>query len=476
MRRAQHGDMRTTSAPGARTRWPSGGAETDNSTLEGEHMTTLMEHAAAVWKGEEPASLFNTAQWRKDGLQQLNEHVWMWTAFGNVYVFPTSDGLVFFDAGEKRTAGDLHDAVRARFDSRLHTAVYSHGHIDHIFGTVPFDEEAQRNNTTRPVVVAHENVGVRFDRYALTHGYNTVINRRQFGSPDFDFPTDFRHPDITYSDTMSLKVGELEVDLHHRRGETDDATIAWLPQQKILACGDFFIWSAPNPGNPQKVQRYAGEWAASLRWMASLGAELLLPGHGLPIEGVDRVHTTLTDTADYLDALHGRTLALINEGRTLDEIIHTVEVPEHLRDVPYLQPSYDEPEFIVRNVWRLFAGWYDGNPATLKPAPRADLGREITTLAGGPVALTDRARALAESGELRLAAQLIQIAVDASPEDTNAHEARVEIFRQMKREATSTMAKGVYAWAHSESEAHLSGEPIETVQQRARANRQKWAL
>ena len=22
---------------------------------------------------------------------------------------------------------------------------------------------------------------------------------------------------------------------------------------------------------------------------------------------------------------------------------------------------YDEPEFIVRNIWRLYGGWYDGN-------------------------------------------------------------------------------------------------------------------
>ena len=60
-------------------------------------------------------------------------------------------------------------------------------------------------------------------------------------------------------------------------------------------------------------------------------------------------------------------------------------VPDHLRDRPWLQPVYDEPEFIVHNVWRLYGGWYDGNPATLKPASEAALATEIAELAGGAV-------------------------------------------------------------------------------------------
>ena len=58
----------------------------------------------------------------------------------------------------------------------------------------------------------------------------------------------------------------------------------------------------------------------------------------------------------------------MNEGATIDTIIHEVTVPEHLRDRPWLAPQYDEPEFVVRNVYRQFGGWWDGNAANLKPA------------------------------------------------------------------------------------------------------------
>jgi hypothetical protein len=49
---------------------------------------------------------------------------------------------------------------------------------------------------------------------------------------------------------------------------------------------------------------------------------------------------------------------MMNEGATLAEILHTVRPPQELADRPNLQPVYDEPEFVVRNVWRLYGGWW----------------------------------------------------------------------------------------------------------------------
>ena len=60
---------------------------------------------------------------------------------------------------------------------------------------------------------------------------------------------------------------------------------------------------------------------------------------------------------------------------------------------------YDEPEFIVRNIWRLYGGWYDGNPAHLKPAPEAVLAVEIAELAGGATRLAARALELADADD-----------------------------------------------------------------------------
>ena len=234
--------------------------------------------------------------------------------------------------------------------------------------------------------------------------------------------------------------------------ETDDATWAWLPGRKLLLTGDLFIWATPNAGNPQKVQRYVREWAAALREMVALGAEYLLPGHGVPIVGADRIVEALTGTADLLDSLHDQTVAMMNEGARLNDIVHTVRAPAHLLEKPYLQPVYDDPEFIVHNIWRLYGGWYDGNPSTLKPAREAALAEELAALAGGAIRLAARARELAANDDgLRLAGHLVELAALAAPDDRDVQSARAEVFERRVAVETSTMAKGIFAWAASES-------------------------
>jgi alkyl sulfatase BDS1-like metallo-beta-lactamase superfamily hydrolase len=178
--------------------------------------------------------------------------------------------------------------------------------------------------------------------------------------------------------------------------------------------------------------------------MADLGAEVLLPGHGLPVIGADRVRTALDDTAEVLESLHDQTVALMNEGVRLDEILHSVRVPAHLADRPYLRPVYDDPEFVVRNIWRLYGGWWDGNPATLKPAPEASVAREAADLAGGAARLAERARALAAGGDLRLAGHLVEWARLADPEDMDVVAAYGEILSRRSQEEPSTMAKNIF--------------------------------
>ena len=304
--------------------------------------------------------------------------------------FETDEGLVLVDTG--LFGPGVQEQLRAWSERPVHTAIYSHGHVDHVMGAAVL--EGAR-------IVAHENVPVRFDRYRLTAGWNGAINARQFQLPEYSFPTDFRYPDQTYRDELTLEVGGERFELRHSRGETDDHTWTWVPGRRILCCGDLFIWATPNAGNPQKVQRYPGDWAVALREMADLGAELMLPGHGPPLRGADRIRSGLSDTAALLESICEQAIALMNEGASLDELLRRVRAPAELLERPWLRPVYDEPDFIVRNIWRFYGGWWDGNPASLKPAAEADLAAELAGLAGGAERLAERAE---RAGRLRRAA------------------------------------------------------------------------
>ncbi|HEX4492718.1 MAG TPA: alkyl sulfatase dimerization domain-containing protein [Acidimicrobiia bacterium] len=376
-------------------------------------------------------------------------------AFANSAVFSTADGLVVVDTSGVFHAALVHASVRNWSDARLDTAIFTHGHIDHVFGVELYEEEARAHDWRPPRVIAHELIGPRFERYVRTAEYNAIVNRRQFGLPALQWPVEYRYPDLTYRDVLSIEVGGEHFELRHDRGETDDGTWVWIPERRVLCTGDLFVWASPNCGNPQKVQRYAADWAVAMRKMAALDAEILLPGHGLPIVGADRVRHALLDSAALLESLLEQTLAMMNEGARLDDIVHTVRGPQELLERPYLRPIYDEPEFVVRGIWRFYGGWWDGNPAHLKPAPAGDLARELASLAGGASALAQRASELASAGELRLAGHLAELAALAAPDDSGVHRVRADVFGARARAEASTMSKGVFGWAERESRERI---------------------
>ena len=409
-------------------------------------MLDVLALADKLWSGEVPIDEVHPISFTGD-LTEITEGLAFLPSFANVCVFSDDHTLSLIDTGSPMFAASNFDKIRGWSNAPVRSAVYTHGHIDHVFGLGPFEKEAAGNGWPAPEVVAHEAVTARFDRYRMTAGYNAVINRRQFQIDALEWPTEYRYPDRTYRDTLVFE----RFELNHGKGETDDATWVWVPEDKILCCGDFFIWASPNAGNPQKVQRYPLEWAEALRAMAALEPDMMLPGHGLPVMGAARVRAALEDSAELLESLVKRTLELINAGASLDEVIHSVEAPAHLLERPYLKPIYDEPEFVVRNVWRLYAGWYTGNPAELKPAPLADLAAEIAALAGGAQPLAVRALELIDE-DPRLASHLAELALAASPSDPVARDANDRVYRRRAEAEASTMAKGIFGWAARRSD------------------------
>lgn len=400
-------------------------------------MTSPLDFADALWRGEE-LHPFGAA-----GAIEVDPRTLFIASFGNAIALKTDEGALVVDTGSPFTAATIRDAITGWADDPVRTIVYTHGHIDHVMGASVIGSSGTR-------VVAHENVPARFDRYRLTAGYNAWINRRQFGVEDLEWPTEYRYPDDLYRDAHTLNLGGETFELRHGKGETDDATWLWAPERELICCGDFFIWACPNAGNPQKVQRYPREWSIALREMAQLGARALLPGHGPPVVGADRVAAVLNDAAALLEDLVQQTLDLMNGGASLPEILARIRLPAQLSK-PYLRPVYDEPGFIVRNVWRLYGGWFDGDPSTLKPASREDVASEIAALAGGPKNLADRASALLEDGNLAVAAHLVEMAALSGPEDPEIRALRARIYEARAGVESSTMSQGIYTWAAREA-------------------------
>ena len=415
----------------------------------------MLDRSARIVDGLEVAPAGLKVTMEAASVDEVAAGIGVIESFSNVVAFTTDAGLTLFDVSHAMAAPSVVKSLRAWSTAPVHTAVYTHGHTDHVGGAAAFNSDATERGYQAITYVAHEAVIERFDRYRLTNGYNGYINMRQFRLPGPMFPSDFVYPDATYRAETSLDIGGRIFELHHARGETDDHTWTWVPDAQAVCVGDLFIWQFPNAGNPQKVQRFAWEWAVALRAMAAKKPSLMLPAHGMAIAGEHRVGQVLIDTASALESLHEQTLALMNSGARLDDVIHSVRLPDELANKPYLKPTYDEPEFVVRNLWRLYGGWYDGNPAHLKPATEVALSREMAELAGGAEVLATRAEQLAEAGDFRLSCHLIEMAATAEPNSKKIHQVRAEIYTQRRKIETSFMATGIYRTAALDSQTRV---------------------
>ena len=405
-------------------------------------------------------------------LSEIAEGLAIVESFSHVVTWNSGDGLVCFDTSHVNTGQQVVDSIRSWSSDPFNALVYTHGHVDHVGGSVAFGANAAALGHQAPRVIGHKNVQQRFDRYRYTNDWNVAINARQFGGIRGDVNSimnDLRPADgaprlsdfiprntLDTTDVVdkfaSMKFGDTEVEFHHGRGETDDHLWSWFPEKKWITSGDFVIWNFPNAGNPQKVQRWPIEWAAALRDMIAKGPELLLPAHGLPIAGKERIARVLDEIATALENLVRDVVTMMNAGETLNTIIHTVRVPEATLGKPYLRPLYDEPEFVVRNIWRLFGGWWDGAPSRLKPSPDEVLAVELASMSGGADVLMRRAAELAASGDLRLACHLADFAGWAAPDEPEIHQMRAEIYETRRKSETSLMSKGIFKGAMRESE------------------------
>ncbi len=197
-------------------------------------MTSIRELSDQLWNGEVDTQEVHPirAQFR-DG-EEMGDGLLFYKGIAAATTIDSGDGLVMLDTGSVADMRQLHETVRGwRADAPLRYAVFSHHHIDHIFGVGSFEEEARERGWAAPRAVGHRLIRRNLDRYKATPGWNRAINVRQFAIPtgapaasgrQFQWQTEYRYPDVEYDDRLRVTSGDLTLELKHARGETEDAT------------------------------------------------------------------------------------------------------------------------------------------------------------------------------------------------------------------------------------------------------------
>jgi alkyl sulfatase BDS1-like metallo-beta-lactamase superfamily hydrolase len=388
--------------------------------------------------------------------KQVTEGVVFLSSFANVAAFISDGRVLLVDTSAERFTQRMLGDLRANYSQGpVEAVVYTHGHIDHVTGAEEIIADAESRGFQRPRIIAHRDLPPRFDRYQVLGRQNDHINRIQFNMPADARPfsdAKLTYPDTTYDQAIETTVGGTVFEMYHARGETDDETWVWCPSKRVLCTGDTFVWSSPNAGNPYKVQRYAKDWADALEKMAALRPEHLLPGHGPAMSGEERIQDALLSTAAFLRSIHDQVVSMMNEGKWLEDIVRDLDWPS--TDKPWLQPVYDHPQFIARNVYRLYGGWYNGDPADMLPAHSHDIAA-ILVEATGPEPILARARKLRDDGDLQMACHLVDFVRKGQPDNREAWQMWRDLFTARAEQERSLMARGAFLSAVREAEARL---------------------
>jgi alkyl sulfatase BDS1-like metallo-beta-lactamase superfamily hydrolase len=343
----------------------------------------------------------------------------------NAVLFETDAGLVLVDTGMAPAGPAIVDAIRSVSQAPLHTVIYTHGHVDHAYGTWALLEAGWQ-----PEVVAHAKLVKRFERYLRLRGsiaqYMSQKEEQMPASRE-----DLVWPTRTFEGSrLELEIGGETFELHHAPGETDDQLWVWLPGRRAIASADYYQGFLPNAGNGKRVQRYLEEWSEALIAMADLQPAVLLPAHGEALDDPAEIQENLRAHAEVLRYVVDHTIAGLNAGLRKDEIFGSLELPPHLANHPTLKIQYVTPQDLSKMVIRRYTGWWNDIPSNWTPASQQAQGRLIVELAGGLGEVDRRARALAEGGELDLAAHLADWAFYAEPSDATAQDLVIDVYRQ----------------------------------------------
>ena len=359
----------------------------------------------------------------KTSVQKFGEGSWLVRMpIVNAAFFETRDGLVVVDTGMAPAGPALLKAIRSVSQQPIHTIIYTHGHVDHAYGTWPLIEDSPNAE-----VIAHEALPARFERYIRLRGSLA----RYMSQPVDQLPQtreDLVWPTRTFADRLELSIGGETFVLQHHRGETDDQLYVWVPGRKVLASADYYQGFLPNAGNGKRVQRYVEDWVTALREMAALEPAIVLPAHGDALTDPEVIQENFQVLVDALDHVVQHTLAGLNAALPRDQIFQSVALPEHLANHPSLNVQYVTPADISKMLIKQYAGWWDDVPSNWSPAPLSEQGQKISELAGGIDKLAAEAVELSKSN-VWLACHLADWAWEADRHNPSVQSAVIAVYK-----------------------------------------------
>jgi glyoxylase-like metal-dependent hydrolase (beta-lactamase superfamily II)/putative sterol carrier protein len=353
---------------------------------------------------------------------EVAPRIYMSPGTSNSYMVLTDSGRVIVNTGlgfEAYTHKRLFDAISPGPTTHI---LVTQGHVDHVGGVGLFREPetlfvAQVANAS--CQADDERIAQRRQAQSYVWFADAIDDALRVANEHPDAVVqDAPIPDDTFEDRYELEAGGRRfVLLSTPGGETVDSCVVWLEDEGIIFTGNLFGPLFPHFPNFNTIRgdkyRFAEAYLASLALVRELEPEILITGHGEPIQSKDLVRECLDRLEAAVRYVHDKTLEGVNAGEDIDELAARITLPDEL----YVGQGYGRVAWAVRTFWESYLGWFKLR-STTELYPRRPVARTLSSLGGAPATIA-KGRELLEKDPV-LALGLAEAVLEGSPKDTAA--------------------------------------------------------
>ena len=264
-------------------------------------------------------------------MQKVTDNVYVESEISvcNTSIVVTKEGVVVIDtpmvpANARKLAADI-----ARFGP-VRYVINSEPHGDHIAGNCYFGGMVVTHDGTRDAL--------------LKAKPEDITGMLQMMAPD-SLPLDkefhFRPSDITFSERLTLYLGDHTFHLIHMPGHTPYSLAVYVPEERIVFTSDNI-----NLGMPVFRDALPDKWLETLKRLEELDVDKVVPGHG---EVTDK--SSFSQMSKIVKGWIDAVADAIAKGMSLEEAMEEVPKAEQFADMPKEGPAAG---FLRMNIERIY--------------------------------------------------------------------------------------------------------------------------
>lgn len=243
-------------------------------------------------------------------MEALTKDIYVETSFAgcNVGFVTTSAGIVMIDTPMRPS-----DAIKWREEiekrGQVIFLINTEHHRDHVLGNFFFPG----------TVIAHQGTRARMEKISdsIEEIRETIKSTDPAGYPLMENYRP-RMPAITFSDRLSLHLGQYSFQLSHMPGHVPNSTLVLIPEAGVLFTGDNLV----NNHYPHMHECLALRWLETLEKLAQMDVQRMVPGHG-EICGKE----TIAPLSSYLTGLILKVEDCVRRTLTAEQVVAEIGFP-----------------------------------------------------------------------------------------------------------------------------------------------------